>query len=651
MDTMPNNTIHECNGSVDPLEMIEYLTTNAKKVQNQVLAKILTRNAKTEYLTRYTLDGRVLDKASFKKLIPVVSYEEVEPYINRIANGEKAPIISAEPISEFLTSSGTSAGERKLMPTIPEELERKKFLYSLLMPVMNQYLPGLDRGKGLYFLFIKAETKTPGGLLARPVLTSYYKSSQFRDMVYDPFNVYTSPTETILCADAYQSMYCQMLCGLVMYAEVLRMGAVFASGFLRAIKFLEKNWQELCHDIRRGELNSKVNDVASREAVMKVLKKGGNPKLAERIERECSKESWQGIISRLWPKVRYIEVVVTGTMSQYIPTLDHYSGGLPLACTMYASSECYFGLNLKPLTRPSEVSYTILPNMGYFEFIPLRRGSHNIKSPPLTRINGDHGHHENEINGGYAGLIHENGHIHADHANEELAATRLLDLTELIVGEEYELVVTTYAGLYRYKVGDVLKVTGYYHQTPQFQFICRKNVVLSIDADKTDEDCLHNAVRVATKRLRSVAPAFASASWHLVEYTSFADTSSIPGHYVIFWELQSPSATCSALPPLSLLESCCLSLEDSLDSVYRQCRNCDHSIGPLEIRIVQPGSFDSLMDFCVQHGSSINQYKTPRCIKPHSPALDLLNSKVILKAFSPSLPFWAPLRREWAHAS
>jgi len=38
----------------------------------------------------------------------------------------------------ILRSSGTSAGERKLMPTIQEELERKALLYSLLMPVMNQ---------------------------------------------------------------------------------------------------------------------------------------------------------------------------------------------------------------------------------------------------------------------------------------------------------------------------------------------------------------------------------------------------------------------------------------------------------------------------------------------------------------------------------
>lgn len=37
-------------------------------------------------------------------------------------------------------SSGTSAGERKLMPTISEEMDRRQLLYSLLMPVMNLYV-------------------------------------------------------------------------------------------------------------------------------------------------------------------------------------------------------------------------------------------------------------------------------------------------------------------------------------------------------------------------------------------------------------------------------------------------------------------------------------------------------------------------------
>lgn len=44
-------------------------------------------------------------------------------------------------VFDFLyESSGTSAGERKLMPTIAAEMDRRQKLYSLLMPVMNLYV-------------------------------------------------------------------------------------------------------------------------------------------------------------------------------------------------------------------------------------------------------------------------------------------------------------------------------------------------------------------------------------------------------------------------------------------------------------------------------------------------------------------------------
>ena len=154
----------------------------------------------------------------------------------------------------FSVSSGTSTGERKLMPTIEEELGRRSLLHSLLMPMMSQFVPGLDKGKGMYFLFIKSKAKTLGGLMARPVLTSYYKSSRFMDRPRDPCTNYTSPNETMLCLDSYQSMYMmysQLLCDLCQNKGVLRVGAVFfivVFGFIRAIQFLEKHWCLLCRD-------------------------------------------------------------------------------------------------------------------------------------------------------------------------------------------------------------------------------------------------------------------------------------------------------------------------------------------------------------------------------------------------------------------
>ncbi|KAK2984755.1 hypothetical protein RJ640_004580 [Escallonia rubra] len=589
------------------LQFIEDVTANADEVQKRVLTEILTRNAHVEYLQRHGLNGHT-DRDTFKKLIPAMTYEDVQPDINRIASGDKSPILCSQPISEFLTSSGTSGGERKLMPTIEEELGRRSLLYSLLMPVMNQVVPGLDKGKGMYFLFIKSEAKTPGGLVARPVLTSYYKSSHFKERPYDPYTNYTSPNETILCPDSYQSMYSQMLCGLCLNREVLRVGAVFASGFIRAIRFLEKHWTLLCNDIRTGTLNPQITDPSVREAVMKILRP--DPKLADFLEGECGKKSWQGIITRLWPNTKYVDVIVTGTMSQYIPTLDYYSNGLPLVCTMYASSECYFGVNLNPLCKPSEVSYTLIPTMAYFEFLPVHRNNgatNSIKMPKSLN---------------------------------EKEQQELVDLADVKLGQEYELVVTTYAGLYRYRVGDVLRVAGFKNKAPQFNFVCRKNVVLSIDSDKTDEVELQNAMKNAMNHLM---PFDAS----LIEYTSYADTSTIPGHYVLFWELSINGST--QIPP-SVFEDCCLAIEESLNSVYRQGRASDKSIGPLEIKIVEAGTFDKLMDYAISLGASINQYKAPRCVK-FAPIIELMNSRVVSNYFSPKCPKWAPGHKLWNSVS
>ncbi|KGN57485.1 probable indole-3-acetic acid-amido synthetase GH3.1 [Cucumis sativus] len=580
-----------CERDSKPLQFIDEMTRNAHAVQHTLLSEILSRNASTEYLRRYSLDGAT-DPQTFKAKLPVITYEDLQPEIQRIASGDRSPILSSHPISEFLTSSGTSAGERKLMPTIKEELDRRQLLYSLLMPVMNLYVPGLDKGKGLYFLFVKSETRTPGGLLARPVLTSYYKSDHFKTRPYDPFMVYTSPNEAILCPDSFQSMYTQMLCGLLQRNQVLRLGAVFASGLLRAIRFLQLNWHDLATDIRNGTLNSRITDPSLRDCIQKILKP--DAQLADFVSDECSKEEWEGIVTRIWPKTKYLDVIVTGAMAQYIPTLDFYSGGLPLACTMYASSECYFGLNLNPMCKPSEVSYTIMPNMAYFEFLPLEQNSGSDSSP------------------------------------------KLVDLVDVEMGKEYELVITTYAGLYRYRVGDILRVTGFHNAAPQFHFVRRKNVVLSIDSDKTDEAELQKAVEKASEVLKQWKAS-------VVEYTSYAETKTIPGHYVIYWELmvKEGGEEAGKWGRKEVMEECCLRMEESMNSVYRQGRVADNSIGALEIRVVKSGTFEELMDYAISRGASINQYKVPRCVN-FTPIMELLDSRVVSTHFSPALPHWTP---------
>ncbi|KAG8498354.1 hypothetical protein CXB51_006774 [Gossypium anomalum] len=605
---LPN---YDPNDNEAGMKILEDLTENVEQIQQRVLEEIITRNARTDYLKGF-LDGQ-FDKQVFKKTVPVVNYEDIKPYIERIANGDSSNIISAEPIIELLTSSGTSGGQPKMMPSTAEDLHRKTFFYNLLVPVMNKYVDGLDEGKAMYLLFVKPETKTPSGLMARPVLTSYYKSNNFQNRPFNRFNVYTSPDETILCSDSKQSMYCQLLCGLVQRQEVLRVGAVFASAFLRAIKFLEDNWKELCSNIRTGHVSDWITDPGCRKVVSLVLNKP-KPELADLIEHECSSKSWEGIIKKLWPRTKYIEVIVTGSMAQYVSTLEYYSGGLPLVSTMYASSECYFGINFKPLSKPWDVSYTLIPNMAYFEFLPVKEK--NEDGAQYVQCNG---------------VCKENC-MGKETEKEDVETVELVDVK---LGQYYELVVTTFTGLYRYRVGDILMVTGFHNKAPQFRFVHRRNVVLSVDTDKTSEEDLLKAVTKAKVIVESLGIL-------LIEYTSYADTSSIPGHYVLFWELTSKGNNHLPVLDPKIMEQCCSTVEESLDSVYRRCRRKDNSIGPLEIRVVQHGTFDALMDFCVSQGSSVNQYKTPRCIKSGE-AINILDSRVVARFFSQKAPFWEPV--------
>ncbi|KAF9590593.1 hypothetical protein IFM89_035911, partial [Coptis chinensis] len=192
------------------------------------------------------------------------------------------------------------------------------------------------------------------------------------------------------CARANkQSMYCRLLRGLVQRSEVLRVGTIFASAFLRAIK------------ASLGRTKSEFADF---------------------IETQCSEKSWEGIIKKLWPRTKYVDVIVIGSTAQYILMLEFYSGGLPLVSTMYASSECYFGLNLNPLSKASDVSYTLLPNMAYFEFLPVEKNHGQVHQGVQCNGTSDHSLKEEE-----------------DDIKEEA-----VDLTTVKCGHYYELVVTTF---------------------------------------------------------------------------------------------------------------------------------------------------------------------------------------------------------------
>lgn len=84
----------------DALQELEMLTVNAKEAQELILTKILERNQATEYLIKF-MNGST-NISAFKRNVPVVTYDVVQPYIVRIATGEESSILCGERIIELL---------------------------------------------------------------------------------------------------------------------------------------------------------------------------------------------------------------------------------------------------------------------------------------------------------------------------------------------------------------------------------------------------------------------------------------------------------------------------------------------------------------------------------------------------------------------
>ncbi|KAK6918927.1 GH3 family [Dillenia turbinata] len=99
-----------------------------------------------------------------------------------------------------------------------------------------------------------------------------------------------------------QSMSSQLLCGLLQNMKVVLVGAVIASGFIRAIKFREKHWTSLCIDIQSGTLDPRISNPLVRESVSKILRPilNSRPLLRLRVVEKHGEASFLGYGLKLY---------------------------------------------------------------------------------------------------------------------------------------------------------------------------------------------------------------------------------------------------------------------------------------------------------------------------------------------------------------
>lgn len=104
------------------IHQIEYFIKFPKDTQYEILNQLVYKAKATFYGKLYRFHS-IKNYQDFKNQVPIVSYEQFEPYINRARKGEK-DVIWLGKIKYFAKSSGTTNAKSKFIPISDESLEK-----------------------------------------------------------------------------------------------------------------------------------------------------------------------------------------------------------------------------------------------------------------------------------------------------------------------------------------------------------------------------------------------------------------------------------------------------------------------------------------------------------------------------------------------
>ena len=196
---------------------------------------------------------------------------------------------------------------------------------------------------------------------------------------------------------------------------------------------------------------------------------------------------------------------------------------------------------------------------------------------------------------GSAGILAINANFYEFIPEGEISSANPTTLTcaELDEGETYYLILTTPGGLYRYDINDVVRVTGFYNQTPLIEFVRKGRDVTSITGEK-----LH-----ANQVIQAMEHAQSAAGLALQHYRAFADLEK--SRYAFLIEFDG-----ATLPKEAL--SCLLNELDSrlhqLNVEYAQKRE-SLRLGAPVLWVMKPGWFERKASSTLQRATGDVQFK------------------------------------------
>ncbi len=468
-------------GDVSRFE-INHFTKDPLKAQKAVLKKIVRRNKNCELGKKLNLKD-VHSIEDYQRIVPLTTYADYEPYVDRMMeNGEDRIMFSGKNI-RYASSSG-SVGKPKMLPKGINDLWKMQCIgFSASVATAFHWMKK-NMGVRMYNQVGPLAINLSGHKTADNKLSNGAGQIPLRYLKpILPFFC-TSPLELLYpnLEDKLDTSYLHLRFCLE-NRKVSYLGSIVVTLLTQMFDYLEENWEMMCDDIEKGIINPNIDITPElRKKFEKKLKP--NPKRAAELRAEFEKGFEDPIAPRIWPRLQWAYGMMGSNLMVYVEKLRRFIGdNVPIHNMGYAAAEGFFA-------APTDLNvndYVFLPWCLFFEFIPVNRD---------------------------------------DDTNEEVE--RPLLLHELEVGKDYEMIVSNFSGLYRYRVEDVVHVTRMFNNTPECEFLYRRNLMMNVANEKTTVDMVNAAIHNTTKEMG-------------VEFNGFSfypDFSTKPPRYTLLIELK-----------------------------------------------------------------------------------------------------------------
>jgi hypothetical protein len=408
---------------------------NANKVQEKVLLAKIRRNAESDYGREHRFD-QIRSYEDYVRRVPVQTYEDLRPYIDRVKKGEVRALFGPrEKVLMFALTSGTTAVPKHIPVTWPFYKEYQRGWNIWGVKALLDHRPSMLRSIVQVTSPMDDETTesgVPAGAITGLLAAMQKKLIQ---------RFYCTPLCVAYIHDHEARYY--TITRLSVPRDVSWIVTASPATVLRLARTADHHREALIRDIHDGGLRP---DIDVPDWIRKKLAPRFQPDPQRARELERLVEEHGRLLPKHYWKMDFLANWMGGTMGLYLQDYPEYFGRLPVRDIGLLSSEGRMCVPIQDGTPAGILEVT----SQFFEFIPAEE--YESEKPMLLRS------------------------------------------FELQEGREYFLVITTSSGLYRYDMGDRVRVVGWFGQAPIIEFLCRGSHISSLAGEKLTERQVVGAV-------------------------------------------------------------------------------------------------------------------------------------------------------------